>query len=127
MQRAEQTGPGVGPPQNIVDEVAVGHLGIGKVRIFALLGEGIGVQPVQQLHIQPDGAEAELGRVHMQVRQPREDELVRVIILGQMPEFLRALGKDTLGQPIHADQVPAPLRDKPVPRRRVAEIAVQYK
>ena len=60
----------LGPPQNIVDEVAVGRLGIGEVRVFALLGEGIGVQPVQQLHIQPDGAEAELGRVHMQVCQP---------------------------------------------------------
>ena len=65
--------------QQMVHEAAVGPVCVVQLLILGFLREGIGVEPLQQLHIHAEPAEGELRRVDMQVGHTGQDQPVAVI------------------------------------------------
>src|SRR5699024_154802 len=67
----------------------VGPAGVVQIPVLGLLGEGVGVEPIQQLHIHAQAPEGELGRVNMEVGHTRNNQAVAKVLQGQIPVLLR--------------------------------------
>ena len=65
--------------QQMRGEAAIRPFGVVQVLVFGFLREGIGVEPLQQLHIHAEPAEGELRRVDMQVGHTGQDQPMAVI------------------------------------------------
>ena len=105
MDRPEDRRAGGRGGRQPVREDAVGSFGIGGVGVFRLLGEGVGVQPVEQLEVHAQRPEGILRRVQVQVDEAGDDQPVLAILDGDPPEPLGQLGKDAGGFPLFADEV----------------------
>ena len=104
VQGSEDDGARRGALAQVVAEDGVGLLGIPEVGVVGLLGEGVGVQPVEQLEIHARAAEGVLRGVEVDVAHAGDDELVFAlndrqagIALGQLLEDARAHAVDADG------------------------------
>lgn len=105
MDRPEHRRPGGRGGRQVVSEDAVGPPGVGGVGVFCLLGEGVGIQPVEQLEVHAQRPEGILGRVQVQVDEAGDDQPVPAVLDGNPLEPLGQLGKNAGGLPFLADEV----------------------
>ena len=89
MDRGEDTGPGGLAAAQMGRKLSVGPAGVVQIPVLGLLGEGVGVEPIQQLHIHAQAPEGELGRVNMEVGHTRNNQAVTKVLQGQIPVLLR--------------------------------------
>ena len=75
--------------------------------LYARLGEGLGVQPVEQLKIHAEAAKRVLRGVDVDVAHAGHDQLVAAIDHGKRGEALGQLGEHAGAFAPHADQVAA--------------------
>ena len=85
-------------------KLAVGALGILHRGVFFLLREGIGIQPVQQLHVHSQSPEGKLRRMDMQVGDAGDDQPVAVIHQRQRGKTLRERLKHAGTAAVNADK-----------------------
>lgn len=105
VDRPEHRRPGGRGGRQVVSEDAVGPPGVGGVGVFCLLGEGVGIQPVEQLEVHAQRPEGILGRVQVQVDEAGDDQPVPAVLDGNPLELLGQLGKNAGGLPFLADEV----------------------
>ena len=105
VQGGEEAGPGGGAFPQVVHKEGVGLSGVLRVGVPRLLGEGAGVQPLQQLQIHLEAAEGVLGGVNVEVRQPRHYQLSGIVLQGNSLIALGEAVKDPGRPPVLADQV----------------------
>ena len=106
MQRrknARARGRAAGKARN---KALIRRLGIREVLIFGLFGEGVGVEPVEQLQIHPEPPEGKLRRVNVQVRHAGNDQLSRIIKNVQVREALGLAAEDACRPAVAAEQPP---------------------
>ena len=108
-------------------ELAVGAVGIGQVGVFRFLGEGVGVEPVEQLHIHAQPAKGELRRVRVQVDQTGQDELVAHVEQRKGAVDLREDGKDARAETVFADQIGIFAQTQLVRTRAVTDVPLYDK
>ena len=102
---AENGGAGGGAAAQMVGKNGIGPVGVGQIGVFGFLGEGVGVQPVQQLHVHAQTPEGKLGRVEMEVRQAGNDESVTVVRQREVDITLRQRFKHTGTAALLADKI----------------------
>lgn len=123
----EHAGPGIRSPPDILHKALVSLTGIVQAGVFALLRKCVPVQPVQQLQVHPLAARGVLGRVDVQVRQPRHHQGAAAVQNRQACVLLRQRLKYPGGTPFKADQPAAGIEPQRLWRRTVADIRSDYK
>ena len=96
--------PGGGSPPQVLHKQAIGPLGVIQVGKFGLLGEGVGVQPVQQLHIHAQPPVSILGGVDVEVHQAGDHQPPAEVIPGQALVLLWDPGKHPGASALQTDQ-----------------------
>ena len=127
VQRGKETGAGGRAAAQMRYELAVGAVGIGQVGVFRFLGEGVGVEPVEQLHIHAQPAKGELRRVRVQVDQTGQDELVAHVEQRKGAVDLREDGKDARAETVFADQIGIFAKTQLVRTRAVTDVPLYDK
>ena len=86
-------------------ELPVGARGVVQIPVLGLLREGIGIEPVQQLHIHTESAEGKLRRVKMQVGHAGDDQPITVVADRQLAVAQRQLGENALAAAVLHDDI----------------------
>ena len=101
----EDAGAGGGAVQQLLGEDAVSLFRIFRIGELALFGEGVGLQPLQQLHVHAQAPVGVLAGMHVQVHQAGQDQLAAVVLHGQVLVLLGQLGEYARHLLLHAYQI----------------------
>ena len=127
MHGSEGAQAGVGAPADILHKAGIGLLGIGEVPEPGLLGEGIGVEPIQQLQIHAEAPVGVLGGVDMEIGEAGQNQMAGIIQQGKGRIGLWYGIKDTGAASVHAEQIAVGDGAEGVGVDTITEIALQEK
>jgi hypothetical protein len=91
--------------EQVVGKDVVGTLGVREVSVLALLGERVGVKPLEELEVHAHATEAVLRGVDVDVVHARDDKLARVVNNANALVLGRKLLVDALDNTINNYQV----------------------
>ena len=104
MDGRKNGGAGGRAAEQMLRERGICAVRILQILIFRFLGEGVGVEPLEKLHVHAQPAEGKLRRVDVQIRHAGQNEAVAAVSQRQRRKAARQRRKHAAHQPVLHDK-----------------------